>query len=78
VCLRRWAEQGLVYTAGERARIYFNQLKSREVDGSLRVADLLFEYPGAILSGESVWHSNSRATLGRRDLASEPRFTACM
>jgi hypothetical protein len=57
VCLRRWKEKGLIEPAGERARIYFNKLRSPEVDGALRVAAVLFEYPSAILCGESVLHA---------------------
>jgi hypothetical protein len=57
VCLRRWKEKGLIEPAGERAKIYFNKLRSPEVDSSLRVAALLFEYPSAILCGESVLHA---------------------
>lgn len=57
VCLRRWKQKGLVEPAGERAGIYFNKLRAREVDSALRVAALLFEYPSAILCGESVLHS---------------------
>ena len=57
VCLTRWKEKGLVEAAGERARLYFNKLKCSEVDGSLRIAALLFEYPSAMLCGESVLHA---------------------
>jgi hypothetical protein len=57
VCLARWKEKGLIEAAGERARLYFNKLKCNEVDGSLRIAALLFEYPSAILCGESVLHA---------------------
>jgi hypothetical protein len=57
VCLRRWKEKGLIEPAGERAKIYFNKLRSPQVDSSLRVAALLFEYPSAILCGESVLHA---------------------
>jgi hypothetical protein len=57
VCLRRWKEKGLIEPAGERAKIYFNKLRSPQVDGALRVAALLFEYPSAILCGESVLHA---------------------
>lgn len=57
VCLTRWKEKGLVETAGERARLYFNKLKCNEIDGSLRIAALLFEYPSAMLCGESVLHA---------------------
>jgi hypothetical protein len=57
VCLRRWKEKGLIEPAGGRAKIYFNKLRAPEVDGSLRVAALLFEYPSAILCGESVLHA---------------------
>ena len=57
VYLRRWKEKGLIEPAGDRARIYFNKLRSPEVDSSLRVAALLFEYPSAILCGESVLHA---------------------
>jgi hypothetical protein len=57
VCLRRWKEKGLIEPAGERAKIYFNKLRSRQIDSALRVAALLFEYPSAILCGESVLHA---------------------
>src|SRR5689334_2971005 len=57
VCLRRWKEKGLVEPAGERARIYFNKIRSPTLDSSLRVAALQFEYPSAILMGESVLHA---------------------
>lgn len=57
VCLRRWKEKGLIEAAGDRARIYFNKLLSPEVDSTLRVAALLFEYPSAVLCGESVLHA---------------------
>jgi hypothetical protein len=33
------------------------KLKCNEVDGSLRIAALLFEYPSAMLCGESVLHA---------------------
>jgi hypothetical protein len=56
VCLRRWKEKGLVEPAGERAKIYFNKIRSPALDSSLRVAALRFEYPSAILMGESVLH----------------------
>ncbi len=62
VCLRRWKEKGLIEPAGERARIYFNKLRSREVDSALRVAALSFEYPSAILCGESVLHASGWIT----------------
>jgi hypothetical protein len=57
VYLRRWKEKGLIEPAGDRARIYFNKLRSPEVDSTLRVAALLFEYPSAVLCGESVLHA---------------------
>ena len=57
VCLTRWKQRGLVEAAGERARLYFNKLKCNEVDGSLRIAALQFEYPSALLCGESVLHA---------------------
>ena len=57
VCLRRWKERGLIEPAGDRARIYFNRLRTPEVDSALRVAALLFEYPSAVLCGESVLHA---------------------
>jgi hypothetical protein len=57
VCLRRWKEKGLIEPAGERAKIYFNKLRSPQVDSTLRVAALLFEYPSAILCDESVLHA---------------------
>ena len=62
VCLRRWKEKGLIEPAGERARIYFNKLRSPEVDSALRVAALSFEYPSAILCGESVLHASGWIT----------------
>lgn len=57
VCLQRWKSKGLIEPAGDRAKIYFNKLRSPEVDSALRVAALLFEYPSAILCGESVLHA---------------------
>jgi hypothetical protein len=57
VCLRRWKEKGLIEPAGARARIYFNKLRSPQIDSTMRVAALLFEYPSAILCGESVLHA---------------------
>ena len=57
VCLRRWKEKGLIEPAGDRAKIYFNKLRAPEVDSTLRVAALLFEYPSAVLCGESVLHA---------------------
>ena len=42
VCLRRWKEKGLIEPAGERAKIYFNKLRSPQVDSALRIAALLF------------------------------------
>jgi hypothetical protein len=57
VCLRRWKEKGLIEPAGQRAKIYFNRLRSPQVDSALRVAAVLFEYPSAILCGESVLHA---------------------
>jgi hypothetical protein len=62
VWLARWKEKGLIEAAGERARVYFNKLKCSDVDGSLRVAALLFEYPSAILCGESVLHASGWIT----------------
>ncbi len=56
VRLARWKEKGLIEPAGERARLYFNKLKCSDV-GELRIAALLFEYPSAILCGESVLHA---------------------
>jgi hypothetical protein len=57
VCLRRWKQKGLIEPAGERAKIYFNKLRSPEIDSALRISALLFEYPSAILCGESVLHA---------------------
>jgi hypothetical protein len=57
VCLGRWKQKGLIEPAGERAKIYFNKLRSPEIDNALRIAALLFEYPSAILCGESVLHA---------------------
>jgi hypothetical protein len=62
VWLARWKEKGLIEAAGERARVYFNKLKCSEIDGSLRVAALLFEYPSAMLCGESVLHASGWIT----------------
>lgn len=56
VCLARWKGKGLIEPAGKRARLYFNKLKCNDV-GELRIAALLFEYPSAILCGESVLHA---------------------
>jgi hypothetical protein len=57
VCLHRWKVNGLIETAGDRVGIYFNKLKCPTVDGALRIDALLFEYPTAILCGESVLHA---------------------
>lgn len=57
VCLHRWKAKGLIEPAGERAGIYFNKLKTPEPDTALRVDALLYEYPSAILCGESVLHA---------------------
>jgi len=57
VCLRRWKTRGLIEPAGERAGIYFNKLKRSNIDSSDRIGALLFEYPTAILCGESVLHA---------------------
>jgi hypothetical protein len=62
VWLARWKEKGLIEAAGDRARVYFNKLKCNEVDGSLRIAALLFEYPSALLCGESVLHASGWIT----------------
>jgi len=62
VCLRRWKEKGFIEPAGERAKIYFNKLRSPEVDSALRVAALSFEYLSAILCGESVLHASGWIT----------------
>jgi hypothetical protein len=62
VWLARWKAKGLIEAAGDRARVYFNKLKCNEVDGSLRVAALLFEYPSALLCGESVLHASGWIT----------------
>lgn len=62
VWLTRWKGKGLIEAAGDRARVYFNKLKCNEVDGSLRVAALLFEYPSAVLCGESVLHASGWIT----------------
>lgn len=62
VWLARWKEKGVIEAAGDRARIYFNKLKCDEVDGSLRTAALLFEYPSALLCGESVLHASGWIT----------------
>jgi hypothetical protein len=57
VYLRRWKVRGLIEPAGERAGIYFNKLKRPQIESSDRVSALLFEYPTAILCGESVLHA---------------------
>jgi hypothetical protein len=57
VCLHRWKRKDLIEPAGVRASIYFNKLKCPEPDASLRVQALLFEYPSAVLIGESVLHA---------------------
>ncbi|MGH9622881.1 MAG: hypothetical protein ACRD4G_00910 [Bryobacteraceae bacterium] len=56
VCLHRWKQKDLIEPAGERARIYFNKLKNPQPDTALRIEALLYEYPSAILVGESVLH----------------------
>lgn len=57
VYLRRWKTKKLIEPAGERVGIYFNKLKSPEISSSHRIDALLFEYPSAILCGESVLHA---------------------
>lgn len=57
VYLARWKTSGLIEAAGQRAGIYFNKLKRPEIDSSDRISALLFEYPTAILCGESVLHA---------------------
>ena len=57
VCLHRWKTKDLIEPAGERAGIYFNKLKTPRPDTALRIAALLYEYPSAILCGESVLHA---------------------
>jgi hypothetical protein len=57
VCLKRWKTRGLIEPAGDRAGIYFNKLRRAEIDSSDRVCALLFEYPTAVLCGESVLHA---------------------
>ena len=57
VCLHRWKQKDLIEPAGERARIYFNKLKNPQPDTALRIEALLYEYPSAILCGESVLHA---------------------
>lgn len=57
VCLRRWKTRQLIEAAGGRAGIYFNKLKCPAVDSSHRIEALLYEYPTAILCGESVLHA---------------------
>ena len=57
VCLHRWKRKDLIEPAGERAGIYFNKLKNPQPDTALRVEALLYEYPSAILCGESVLHA---------------------
>src|SRR6185437_16288909 len=57
VCLHRWKKKDLIEPAGERAGIYFNKLKNPQPDTTLRIEALLYEYPSAILCGESVLHA---------------------
>ena len=57
VCLHRWKTKDLIEPAGERAGIYFNKLKTPQPDTALRIEALLYEYPSAILRGESVLHA---------------------
>lgn len=57
VCLHRWKKKDLIEPAGERAGIYFNKIKNPQPDTALRVEALLYEYPSAILCGESVLHA---------------------
>lgn len=62
VCLHRWKMKDLIEPAGERAGIYFNKLKAPQPDTALRVEALLYEYPSAILCGESVLHVTGWST----------------
>lgn len=57
VCLHRWKTKDLIEPAGDRAGIYFNKLKTPQPDTALRVEALLYEYPSAVLCGESVLHA---------------------
>jgi hypothetical protein len=57
VCLHRWKKKDLIEPAGARAGTYFNKLKTPQPDTALRVEALLYEYPSAILCGESVLHA---------------------
>lgn len=57
VWLCRWKSKDLIEPAGERAGIYFNKLRCHDPDIALRIEALLFEYPSAILCGESVLHA---------------------
>lgn len=61
-CLRRWKTKQLIETAGDRAGIYFNKLKCPVVDSSHRIDALLYQYPTAILCGESVLHATGWIT----------------
>lgn len=62
VALHRWKARDLIEPAGDRAGIYFNKLKSPRIDSSLRISALLYEYPSAILCGESVLHATGWIT----------------
>ncbi len=57
VCLHRWKAKDLIEPAGKRAGIYFNKLRIPQPDTALRIEALLYEYPSAILCGESVLHA---------------------
>lgn len=62
VWLNRWKKKNLIEPAGDRAGIYFNKLKCPAPDSSLRIEALLYEYPSAILCGESVLHATGWIT----------------
>lgn len=87
VCLHRWKRKHLIEPAGERTGIYFNKLKNPQPDTALRVEALLYDYPSAILCGESVaspefsWYyitENSRSGMERSIWLSTPRLSRRM
>lgn len=57
VALSRMKSAGLVRSAGNRSGVYYNLIKDREADTKYLIHALLFVYPSAVLSGESVLHN---------------------
>lgn len=57
VALSRMKAAGLIESAGNRSGIYYNLFKNKNAKDEQMVNALLFEYPSAVLCGESVLHN---------------------